>query len=44
MYNTCKLGSFFLLVDKKPCVSLIVHLLNGELMLNAFANRQLTFS
>ena len=35
---------FLLLVNEKSCVSLIVHLLNGELMLNAFANRQLTFS
>ena len=35
---------FLLLVDEKPCVSLIVHLLYGELMLDAFADRQLTFS
>ena len=35
---------FLLLVDEKPCVSLIVHLLNSELMLDAFADRQLTFS
>ena len=35
---------FRLLVDEKPCVSLIVHLLNSELVLDAFANRQLTFS